>query len=236
MNLRLHDPGPGKWLEEALWQWGRNRPPKVGSWVPSGYETYIRILHPARRSVNRRSKPVRWGEVARWSGRKIHTSVSFSELSTPLPEAGLGPRPWNEPPYEDGMSKEETLELAGVLADFTDTPETCWFAMWDGYGVLQMPLQEGPEKIHLTARDYRLFEGSLREISSFQFGSFYQPPNIWWPDDRAWCVSSEIDLDTTLVGASRQCIDRILQSDFETIEVGIEDPLPIMLVPNSERG
>lgn len=234
--MQLHDPGPGKWLEETLWKWGRNRPPKVGSWVPSVYERFVRILHPARRDSDRDSKPVSWREVGNWSGREVHPSVTFSDLSIPLPGAGLGPRPWNEPPREGGMSKEEALQLTSLLASFTDTPETCWFAMWDGYGVLQMPLHEGPPKIRLTARDYRLFKGSLQEINSFQFGSFYQPPNIWWPNDRAWCVSSEIDLDTTLVGASRECGDRLLQSDFETIELSIEDSLPIALVPNSERG
>jgi hypothetical protein len=35
-------------------------------------------------------------------------------------------------------------------------------------------------------------------------------PNIWWPDDRAWCVASEIDLPYTYVGGEQGLIEEIL--------------------------
>ena len=35
-------------------------------------------------------------------------------------------------------------------------------------------------------------------------------PNLWWPDDRAWCVASEIDFPYTYVGGSNQLIEEIL--------------------------
>jgi hypothetical protein len=31
-------------------------------------------------------------------------------------------------------------------------------------------------------------------------------PNQWWPQDRAWCVASEIDLDSTLVAGSQDLV------------------------------
>jgi hypothetical protein len=32
------------------------------------------------------------------------------------------------------------------------------------------------------------------------FPFFDQSPNLWWPDDRAWFVATEIDFDSTFVG------------------------------------
>jgi hypothetical protein len=29
---------------------------------------------------------------------------------------------------------------------------------------------------------------------------FDQSPNLWWPEDRAWFVATEIDFDSTFVG------------------------------------
>jgi hypothetical protein len=36
------------------------------------------------------------------------------------------------------------------------------------------------------------------------------PVNLWWPADRAWCVASEIDFNTTYVGGSAPCIADVL--------------------------
>jgi hypothetical protein len=37
-----------------------------------------------------------------------------------------------------------------------------------------------------------------------------ESPSLWWPDDHAWCVASEIDLDTTYIGCSEACRDDLL--------------------------
>src|SRR5690349_23203664 len=34
--------------------------------------------------------------------------------------------------------------------------------------------------------------------------------NLWWPDDRAWCVVTDIDLTSTYVGGSAGCIGELL--------------------------
>jgi hypothetical protein len=40
---------------------------------------------------------------------------------------------------------------------------------------------------------------------------FWQSPNLWWPEDRAWCVATEIDLMTTYIGASHRCVQAIVE-------------------------
>jgi hypothetical protein len=47
---------------------------------------------------------------------------------------------------------------------------------------------------------------------------------LWWPDDRAWCVATDIDLDTTYVGASRECVARLpAEPHLEVVPAQIDD-------------
>ena len=35
---------------------------------------------------------------------------------------------------------------------------------------------------------------------------WWRQPDLWWPQDRAWCVATEIDLKSTYIGAHRACL------------------------------
>jgi hypothetical protein len=75
---------------------------------------------------------------------------------------------------------------------------------------------DGP-RVRLPERDYLLFEGPLDDVSETGWrydGRLVSPqsPNLFWPDDRAWCVATEIDLDSTFVGGSDALIDAVLAS------------------------
>jgi hypothetical protein len=49
-------------------------------------------------------------------------------------------------------------------------------------------------------------------------------PQIWWPDDRAWCVATEIDLDSTYVGGSRAFIERLMgEPELEVMPAVLDD-------------
>jgi hypothetical protein len=50
-----------------------------------------------------------------------------------------------------------------------------------------------------------LFKGPLSSAIGHLEG-----PNLWWPDDRSWCVASEIDFPYTYVGGSKPLIEDIL--------------------------
>jgi hypothetical protein len=39
-----------------------------------------------------------------------------------------------------------------------------------------------------------------------------QSPSLLWPVDRSWCLATEIDFDSTLVGGSRELVDALLQA------------------------
>ncbi len=72
-------------------------------------------------------------------------------------------------------------------------------------------------------RSYVLYRGPLEAVTSFQWGLSWQSPNLWWPDDHAWCVATEIDLPETYVGGPETCLNRILAGDqLEAIRTRID--------------
>lgn len=85
----------------------------------------------------------------------------------------------------------------------------------------------GP-RVRLPQREYILLEGPLDAVGEigewthWQGQSHFEPqsPNLWWTDDRAWCVATEIDLDSTHVGGSAALVHELLSdSRFEALEV-----------------
>lgn len=49
-------------------------------------------------------------------------------------------------------------------------------------------------------------------------------PNLIWPDDRSWCVATDIDQDTTYVGGSSRLVDDLVRCDsLEVHEVRADD-------------
>jgi hypothetical protein len=66
-----------EWLDQRLHSWKPDSPPLVGSVVPSGFEAYARLLHPARRILDRAAEhvPLRWSEIAEARGKRIHPEV-----------------------------------------------------------------------------------------------------------------------------------------------------------------
>ena len=68
--------------------------------------------------------------------------------------------------------------------------------------------------MRLPGRDYLLFTGPLAATLELGWdgpgGFFAQSPNLFWPEDRAWCVATEIDLAATLVAGSEPLVGELL--------------------------
>ena len=67
-------------------------------------------------------------------------------------------------------------------------------------------------ELSFRRRSYVLFAGPLAALPSLMDAQDDHSPNLWWPDDRAWCVASEIDLASTYVGGSVALINDVLGS------------------------
>jgi hypothetical protein len=240
-------------VESAAWIGPRLHPfgQDVGAVVPTGFAAYARILHPAWTRWDPKAREVRWSDIAEWSGKIIHAEVQFHAIQ-PGPGRAVGPSPWDGGPQLGTLSPGQAVALAELLADRTTSPEACWFCLWEGYGYLHPggmaqqiavfvrgprplarlrlwaarrrlrktePRRADAARVNLPNRGYLLFTGSVRDAAGWEDG-----PNLWWPDDRAWCVASEIDLPYTYVGGSRELIDAILKHPaLEALPAELDD-------------
>jgi hypothetical protein len=76
------------------------------------------------------------------------------------------------------------------------------------------------ELLGRSGRRYFLLSGPVSSAERFTFGErWFQSPNVWWPDDRAWLVHTEVDYHSTYVGGSRSLVEELLASDLECLEV-----------------
>ncbi len=217
----LTEVSAGRWVEEGL----SSDFASVGALVPGGYEAYARVLHPAWDASDRM---VPWSSVAAWSGRVYHPQMSFEGISSPLSGHGGVVAPWCEDPDHGSMDEATATELAAFLSQFTRTPEECFFGVWEGYGLYSsgsaMLTSDGngrplptprdirrAQRIRGCGRHYLLYTGELQDITAFYNHFLSEPPNIWWPADRAWLVATDIDLDSTYVGASQELVNALLR-------------------------
>jgi hypothetical protein len=195
-------------VTEAAWIAGRLSSFDSGvvtSVVPGGFEAYARVLHPLEEPGYAGDGPVRWAEVAAWSGVALVPGDQFPDIALPEHEP-VGVEPWSgQGPREGTLYRSDADVLVEVLARHTTTPHRCWYCVWDGWG----PSSPGP-RVRLPGRDYLLFVGPLSAVPSLVDAQEGRTPNLWWPDDHAWCVASEIDLPWTYVGGSAALIDDLL--------------------------
>jgi hypothetical protein len=233
------------WLGPRLRRFGS----AVAAVVPDGFPAYVRVLHPARGTSDR---PVRWAEVAAWSGHTMHRLAQFHAIGQPAGAAPTEPAPWDGAPPPNGNLPDGLLRiLCATLAEHTSTPDSCWFCLWDGYGWLHgspsvaiigpggsipvppaLPAEvlDGP-RVRLPGRDYLLFAGPLAAVSELgwtdPYGLFLpQSPNLFWPQDHAWCVASEIDLFCTLVAGSAALAEALVGDPrLEAWRVQPADPI-----------
>lgn len=239
-----------KRLEESDWILPRlSGYHSVTSVVPDGFPAYVRILHPAR---SRRNAPIRWAQIAGWSGRVMHRLAEFHRISNPLPAFGGEPEPWDGHPEAGNLAPEVMRELYATLRDYA-TSGVCWFCLWDGYGWVQdraatvtaygagVSPAPAPEhktrydfatapRVSLPGRKYLLFEGPLEAAFNTDWspgGSiFSQSPNMFWPQDHSWCVASEIDLCATFLGGPVALANALIANPaFEAWRVEPTDPV-----------
>jgi hypothetical protein len=190
----------------------------VGSFIPAGFEGYGRLLRPAYADSDETTR-VRWRQISEWSGRELKEDSEFHSVAFPM-RPPTGQRPWvTRGPRQGSMDGDDLSALVSVLGSATTTPEECWFALWAGYalgGDVPASVIEGPQ-FELPNRSYLLMTGDLQAAGDI-YRAFGAGPNLMWPQDRSWCLASEIDMDSSLIGASCAVIDRLRRSDeFECI-------------------
>ena len=199
------DSRAAEWLTTGL----RGFAESVCSLVPCGFPAYVRVFHPAERRIDAATPiPVRWREIASATGTRAHPAMQLPVM-TGVTQFDDLPGVYDYPPEVGSLPPELAGPLAATLAEHTNTPDRCWFAVWSGHGWLPEWMRQAPI-FQLPHREYYLLTGPIDCAADGDLGSGMESANLWWPEDQAWCVATEIDLNTTYVGCDEACRDEIL--------------------------
>lgn len=214
---------PASWIQSRLHPFGKD----VASFIPEGFAAYARVFHPpSHRTPEGNQIPVRWRDIAAANNRTIAAEMQLLNRSFyPSNSSASGEVLWDQQPQTGNLPQEVAARLAAVLPFHTLTPELCWFAVWEGYSDVRMRVSRAP-RFSVPARNLFLLHGTVDEVlSTFSHVEWsHRSPNLWWPDDRAWCVVTEIDFTWSYVGGSLACIEHILgDSELEAIPTHPEE-------------
>jgi hypothetical protein len=126
-------------------------------------------------------------------------------------------------PSEGEIPAAEAVRLVANLRPFTSTPDRCFLAVWEGFGVPELRAFDAFPRLRVPHRTYFLFRSPIDAIATLTLGDFHQRPNLWWPEDRAWCVATEIDLSETYIAGTEACIERLLADrELEVFQIAID--------------
>ncbi len=232
----------GAWVAAGVHGFARD----VGSVIPHGFEAYARIFHPIEQGPDRR-----WADLAARNGRIAHPEMQYHAIAQPV-VGGEGRFDELNDLSVGSLPRPELDALARAVEPHTTTPASCWFAVWEGFGHLQggaavsrltrrrwpfgwrrgapeepalvpAEVMDGP-RLELVSRAYLLLHGGVTDVAEVEELLHDQSPNLWWPDDRAWCVATEIDFGWTYVGGSEALIDAVLSDpELEALPAQLTD-------------
>jgi hypothetical protein len=189
------------------------------------------IFHPAIRIEDGEEVAVRWSEIAAANGRTVHPEMQWPHVSRVWEGSGENsPGLWDLEPDVGSLPRRYTDRLRDLLARYASTPDQVWFCVWNGFGDLKIH-PEGSAilttgrltrkrrrarrpppapTLQLPNRAYYLFSGPIRGIGeSMRAG--WQSANLLWPEDRAWCVATEIDFAWTHIGGGEALIQGLIK-------------------------
>jgi hypothetical protein len=228
--------GSAEWLDPLL-RPHEGFPPVVGFIVPSAYEAYAHLLHPARRFFGHsfeQSVPLRWSEIAATRAKTLHSEVQLQALidnrdefitttgRRSAPAAASGSRRTS---VSNRPRRSRSSHCFGRTPRRSMRPGSCC-GTGTGTSVERSTTSRGEPSTASPSlrtfppswsgrtwafRHYLVFRGPLDALPKW-FEWRMEGPNYFWPDDRAWIVATEIDGFSTYVGAPREGIDRVLDS------------------------
>lgn len=220
--------GAARWVSERF----RSTVGTIGRVVPGGFESYVRVLHPFETSDG---TAVSWGDVTSLLGVRLGPVTDCRELEEllkqRLSEPGLSEQERQRldlsPPHGGEIPFHVLADLAEVFRRHTETPQECYFAIWEGHGGLQHPVQGWGAMFTTPSRRWHLYTAPLEAAAdgfSDSSGIFPESTDLWWPADRRWFVGTDIDIQCTYIGCDAAAAHDLQQHpQLETVEVNWND-------------
>ncbi|MET4614169.1 hypothetical protein ABIC28_005182 [Rhodococcus sp. PvR044] len=207
-------------LQTAGWivqRMGRPFDGTVHSILPDGFDAYARIFHPAVIWDGSNAVPVSWSRVAESTGSTVHPAMNWESIYRLESTLRV-----DDAPSLGCLPRQVRRDLTSILSRFTADREDCFFAFWEG-NFDEGEFAAGGKFVLNSGRSYYLFEGPVTRSDHLFEG---ESPNMWWPRDAEWIVSTDIDLMSTFVGGSESCIAQIVESkDIEALRVEISQSI-----------
>lgn len=131
----------------------------------------------------------------------------------------------------DGSPSDiEQLRMAAtVLTRHTRSPDDAWHCLWDGWGPALPPEVLAGPRVQLPNRDFFLFRGPLAELGEWPEADGRTgpprddlPPAFVWPQDRAWCLTCDVDPHWAGIGASEEAVEELVA--HPRLDVVVVDP------------
>jgi hypothetical protein len=202
---------PAEWLMAAGWSFTYD----VRSLLPVPFPRYARVFHPA----SYLGEDVRWATVAQANGRVMHPAAEWGSLTGSWQLTEVDGQ-WDEKPDAGEPPVSVLNALVRVLGTVTPSTKRCWFGVWEGYAGVAEQWGDAPV-FGLPERRMFLLSGVLSSAEHRVADALWYPrPSLWWPDDHAWCIATDVDLMTTYVAGGTDLIGRLLAAgDLEALEV-----------------
>ena len=239
-GLEFVGPAPGRWLQEWLKALGG----KVGDVVPASFPAYSRVLH----RIDPDGEVIRWSDVCAETGAVPHPLMQWGAISQGW--SGDENEATARSNHDPGLGNLDEMSMA-ALYEVLGADAPAFHAFWIGWGDFHPAWRyavgddggylekwdtettapfprstvDGPV-LELPSREYLVFFGAL-DPQLFARDPFRsQSPNLTWPGDHSWCVATEVDFDSTLIGGSVELIAAVLaHPGLEAWPVEAEDSL-----------
>jgi hypothetical protein len=187
------------WFAEALKPWGKDRI-RLWSFLPDTFEAYARFPNHLEHEMEGGVQDHRLQELA----RVLAPFTSRPERCWLASWVGWGS--WG--PGSSSALTDDPPPRRGLWRRRRARRDVQRLALETHQKLSALP------QLRTEHRKYFLFTARLSDVASFAIGPFTQTPSIWWPDDRAWCVATEVDGYDSYVGGSRACIEAVLASEL----------------------
>jgi hypothetical protein len=206
----VDDPAVATWIGETT----DFRSGRVDGLVPRGFQSYVRVLHPAKRL----NPPgyVHWAQIADQLGTTIDAESQLEELLG-LDDLSNKCAFWDVAPTRGGLDNVLRRAIASVLARETDSESSILFAVWEGYAGLPMLVEGAPIQEIWPHTRFHLLSGTLRDYIAWPARHDRLSPDMVWPTDRSWFIRSDTDLASSYIGCSSLAAAELGKT--ETIEL-----------------
>lgn len=181
---------------------------RVSDLMPGGFSGYVRLFHSVgRQEVDgarasfRQLRRVRWAALCAEVGLAFEATLSPQAVHDALMVRYGVPHQWpfeQYGPVEGTLDAEQRQALVELLAGMTPRGEA-WLAYYD------------PSALGWT-RQAELRQGDptlIEQLTRASWNTLGVTPTLWWPATRAWCVHTDWDRWSTLVGGSRELIAKL---------------------------